>query len=51
MSDNKPIGADDDPNAPFNQRENEFVCSECGKPLNSNIGNCGSIKCLKSAML
>ena len=51
MSNNKPIGADDDVNAPFNQDENEYECSECGKSLSSDIGNCGSKNCLKSAML
>lgn len=47
---NYPTGAENDPNAPYNQNDNDFECSECGTPLSSDKGVC-SKECYKSSML
>jgi hypothetical protein len=45
-----PVGSENDTQAPYNQNDNEFECTECGKPMSSDSGVCSG-KCLKSAML
>lgn len=46
---NYPVGAEHDSNAPFNQQE-EFECTECGKPMDSDKGVCSNA-CFKASML
>lgn len=49
MSDNLPIGAENDSNAPYNEQE-YFECSECGKKMATDKGVCSN-KCFKASML
>lgn len=50
MNNNLPIGSENDPEAPYNQNDNEFECTECGKSMSSDSGVCSS-KCFKTSML
>lgn len=47
---NIPVGSDNDPNAPWNEREEDFECDECGVPINKE-GLCGSKHCLEASMI
>lgn len=47
--DNYPLGAKDNPNAPYNEKE-QFECSECGFLMDKDKGVC-SMVCFRASML
>ena len=49
MNSNIPAGAENDPNAPWNNEE-EFECNVCGKPIHKE-GICKSKACFKADMM
>lgn len=46
---NTPAGADNDPNAPWNEKD-DFECTECGAPVEKEFSQC-SKDCIKASML
>ena len=49
MSGYLPAGAENDPNAPWNEKDQEFECRMCGEPMDTDKHYC-STSCFNADM-